>query len=112
MRNGRLEVLYNGQWGSVCNDSWDIVNSMVACIELGFHTASNYSSGVLTDWPDIPIWMDDVTCFGNEPSLAKCGHAGYGNSDCSHSQDVTLFCSGNHIEIPSLQEEHFSFRVI
>lgn len=76
---GRLEVLYNGIWGTVCDDEWSDVNTEVACRGLGF------TSGVFTSvfGPGRgPIWMDDVQCRQTDLGLEECSHPGFGVHNC------------------------------
>ena len=92
--SGRLEVFYNGEWGTICDDSWGFDNTMVACRQLGYLYAIRTLQG--HDVPDGSgrIWLDDVRCTGGEQNLTSCSHKGWGNVNCiDHSNDVGIHCS-------------------
>ncbi|XP_041472113.1 deleted in malignant brain tumors 1 protein-like isoform X3 [Lytechinus variegatus] len=89
---GRLEVFYQGQWGTVCDDFWDSDATDVACRALGFLRGANYSCCAAFGQGDGPIIIDDVMCNGDESSIASCRHGRPFNHNCQHSEDVAIAC--------------------
>ncbi|XP_028514141.1 scavenger receptor cysteine-rich type 1 protein M130-like [Exaiptasia diaphana] len=86
---GILQIYHDGQWGTICDDNWDMTDTNIACKQLGYGSAVNYKH--LGEGPD-PIWLDGVNCNGGESSLDQCQHEGWGKHDCSHSEDVGIVC--------------------
>lgn len=89
---GRLEIYHDNVWGTICNDSFDILGANVACRQLGYSSAIDYSTYLYNGQGSRKIWLDDLHCTGFEPSLINCYHRGWGTTRCTHSQDIGISC--------------------
>ena len=92
---GRVEVYYNGEWGTVCDYGWSYSDARVVCRQLGFGSSGTPYSGAYFGRGPGPIWLDYVVCTGSESTLASCGHLGVGIiRSCSHYNDGGVRCYG------------------
>ena len=91
--SGRLEVYYQGRWGTVCDDYFSWEDAAVACRELGFGPPSSSDFQYDAIGGVGQIWMDDLHCTGSESSLIDCSFNGWGSHNCGHHEDVGLICS-------------------
>nr|XP_057937223.1 neurotrypsin isoform X1 [Doryrhamphus excisus] len=97
---GRLEVFYRGQWGTVCDDGWTDANTQVVCRQLGYRSGQTLVPEGLDITPvprfgvaSGPILLDDVSCTGKEPSLLLCKRKEWLRHDCTHHEDVNIACN-------------------
>ena len=96
---GRVEVEYKGVWGTVCDTNWDLNAANVVCKGMGWSRAVRPSLGSEFGRTWGPIWMDFVRCRGDESSLEKCGHTGWGLVNCSHGNDAGVVCTSKRFVI-------------
>ncbi len=92
-----MEVCFNGQWGTVCHDSWDRADAQTVCGILGYNdTAIQTTFSFFGDGANIegPVFLDEVQCNGNETSILDCLSVAPGDHDCSHFIDAGVICSG------------------
>ena len=90
---GRVEVYYNGTWGTVCHYGWSMNSARVLCRQLGFEDAVAPYQAVLPNFGKGKIWLKNIWCTGNESSLLSCPHGEWGDDDyCIHNYDVGVQC--------------------
>ena len=107
---GRLEMYYGNEWGTICDDYWTDDEADVACKLLGYESGAVDNGGrFLRGYfgfaeRGVPIWLDNVNCEGDETNLLDCPRArqrggipGVGVHNCSlwHTEDVGVRCNAD-----------------
>ncbi|XP_034363468.1 galectin-3-binding protein [Arvicanthis niloticus] len=92
---GRVEIFYRGQWGTVCDNLWNLLDAHVVCRALGYENATQALGGAAFGSGQGPIMLDEVECTGTESSLANCSSLGWMVSHCGHEKDAGVVCSND-----------------
>ena len=93
---GRVEVYHNGEWGTVCEDGWDLNDAKIVCRQLGYGPAVVARVNAFYGWGSGQIWLDDVNCIGTELTIENCSHNGLVNENCLHSDDAGVQCAASY----------------
>jgi len=115
---GRVEVCINDQWGTVCDDYWDITDATVVCKQLGYaYTGSKQCIVLLLPFRNFincfvhfvggiaysnahfgtgsgPIFLDDVQCSSSSKRLLECLSRPILSQNCLHTDDASVGCEG------------------
>ncbi|PNI45151.1 CD6 isoform 12, partial [Pan troglodytes] len=89
---GRVEMLEHGEWGSVCDDTWDLEDAHVVCRQLGCGWGVQALPGLHFTPGRGPIHRDQVNCSGAEAYLWDCPGLP-GQHYCGHKEDAGVVCS-------------------
>ena len=86
---GRVEVHYNGTWGTICDDDWDIYDASVVCRQLGFRFALDANRRARYGQGTGPIFFGNIHCQGDESALISCSYRGVTYKSC---EDAGVRC--------------------
>ena len=104
---GRIEVYCNGEWGTVCDDTFGSYDAKAVCNELGYSNVHRYdykSELVMYNYiimfvystgnASQSIWLNSLTCTSSSHTcLSSCQTCPLSRTTtCSHTEDVYIRC--------------------
>ena len=93
---GRVELFHQGNWGTVCDDDWDIKNAHVICKMLGYPRAIQALPSSAFGEGTGDIVLSNVNC-SSEDDIFDCGHNEYLNHNCEHLEDAGVVCDNSKL---------------
>jgi len=99
-QEGRLEVYYNGSWGTVCDRYFGSTEARFVCLMLGYQDVgrligNRYGAG------SGKIWLDDVRCLRSK-TYSCDRHGRWGIVNCGHNEDVSVSCTADSADATAL----------
>ena len=111
LTEGRVEICYNGVWGTVCDDQWGAPDAKVVCRQLGLPTQCKRNAVCIIFYsideiiPDAdalyaygggsdPIVYAGFHCTEHETNLVSCSfeYSSLGVTTCEHKEDAGVRC--------------------
>ncbi|NXQ22747.1 C163A protein, partial [Peucedramus taeniatus] len=86
---GRVEVFYNGTWGSICSNRMSLLTAVTMCKHLG----CGDGGGIATDFKygrgSGPMWLDHIECTEQHSSLWQCQSDPWNPQSCNNRAEET-----------------------
>ncbi|MCG8626637.1 MAG: hypothetical protein MJE68_32135, partial [Proteobacteria bacterium] len=98
---GLLEIFLNGEWGTICDSGFDLIDANVACRQMGYKAAVSYATAFHSPFSignqNQSVWLSDTDCRDpNGLHLLSCAHGEIGmhksSTNCDHYFDVAVIC--------------------
>ncbi|KAL3866131.1 hypothetical protein ACJMK2_043461, partial [Sinanodonta woodiana] len=85
---GIVQIMFDGEWGRVCNNSWRDVDAGVFCRQQGFVDGIAYDAS--SERKTGTVWINYIDCNGHEKSILEC--TGSWNPGYSTCDDAAVIC--------------------
>jgi len=92
---GRVQIVYDGVSGTICDYDWSKYDARVLCRQLGFPDGTAYKGSYHGSGTG-RVYLSGMFCDSTESNLLECPSRGWGNvqSYCSqHLTDAGVTCS-------------------
>ena len=94
---GRVEVLMNREWRTVCSQGFGLKEANVICNQLGLNGARRVRTGYYGDGSGQIVALQNRGCCGGEGNILDCDLSPA--HDCLHANDVGIECIGMNINM-------------
>ena len=70
---------------------WSLCFNFTVCFSDAVAITNENNNGIFSPGTG-PIFLDEVTCSGDETILSNCTHRGISVHNCYHSEDAGVIC--------------------
>ncbi|KAM9684885.1 antigen WC1.1-like [Dama dama] len=91
---GRVGILEQGSWGTICDDGWDLDDARVVCRQRGCGDALNATGSAHFRAGSGSIWLDDLNCTGKESYVWRVSGPQDGERDQQCAGWLEVFYNG------------------
>ncbi|KAM9020365.1 antigen WC1.1-like [Ara ararauna] len=92
---GRLEVFYNGTWGSICSNQMSQLTAVTVCKHLNCGDSGEIARDFEYGRGSGPTWLDHIECTEQQSSLWQCQSDPWNAQSCDNRADEThISCTG------------------
>ncbi|XP_009945320.1 PREDICTED: scavenger receptor cysteine-rich type 1 protein M130, partial [Leptosomus discolor] len=86
---GRLEVFYNGTWGSICSNRMSQVTAITVCKHLNCGDGGEIARDFKYGRGSGPTWLDHIECTEQHSSLWQCQSDPWDLQSCDNRAEET-----------------------
>ena len=94
---GRLEVFYNGAWGSVGKSDMSATTVGVVCRQLGCTDKGSIRPAPSDKVENRYMWVDNVRCPKGPETLWQCPSSPWKRRLASPSEETWITCAGEYL---------------